>query len=161
MAGLLTEKVVSAQSTGTAAGTSTVATVRTLAGQPLARVQEMRVRLAVTGAMGGDTPTLDIYLQRAVAEDPDPAVAGDWEDFYHFAQVTSSTVDKVVTLPLPAAQDVDASLGSVSRTRAAESLAADTLLGGHWNGPIRIRQVVTKGAGAITAGTYDIELVGR
>jgi len=161
MAGLLTEKVVAAHSTGTAAVSATVATVRTLAGRPLARVQELRVRLNVTTPLAGDTPTLDVYLQRAVAEDPDPAVAADWEDFYHFPQVTTSTVDKVVTLPLPAAQDVDASLASMSRTRAVETLAADTALGGHWSGPIRVREVIATGGAISQAAVYDVEMVGR
>ncbi|CAB4166854.1 hypothetical protein UFOVP1383_29 [uncultured Caudovirales phage] len=161
MAKQLTKKVVSAQSTGTAAATATVATVLQIAGVPLARVKELRARLNVTVAMGGDTPTLNVYLQRPVAEDPDPAIDADWEDFYAFPQATNATLDKVVTLPLPHAQDVDASLATASRTRAIQALTADTVIGGHWSGPIRIRHVVTKGAGAITAGTYDVEFVGR
>lgn len=161
MTASLTEKVVDAHSSGTAAGSTTVATVRYLRGRPLASVEQMRVRLNVTTPLIGDTPTLDVYLQRPVAEDPDPTVAADWEDFYHFPQVTTAAVDKVVSLPLPAAQDVDASLGSMSRTRAVETLAADTALGGHWDGPIRIRQVLATGGVISQAAVYDVEMVGR
>lgn len=155
------EKVVAAHSTGTAAGSATVATVREVDGVPLTRLSELRVRLRVTTALVGDTPTLDVYLQRAVAADPDPTDATDWEDFYHFPQVTTSTVDKVISLPLPAAQDVDASLGTYSRNRGVEALAADTVLGGHWMGPIRIREVLATGGSITTAGVYDVEMVGR
>jgi len=161
MGGVYADKVVSAHSTGTAAVSTTVATVREVDGKPIALFRELRVRLNLTAEMGGDTPTCDVYLQRAVAEDPDSAVDADWEDFFHFPQMTTSKVDRIINLPLPLPQDVDASLGSYSRARAIEALAADTVLGGHWMGPIRVREVVTKGAGAITAGIYDIEMVGR
>lgn len=158
---LIAQKVVSAHSAGLVAASTTVATIRTVAGKPIQRIEQMRVRLKVTTAPIGDTPTLDVYLQRPVGANADPTVAADWEDFYHFPQVTTATVDKVVTLPLPLAQDVDASLGSMSRARAVEALAADTVLGGHWNGPIRIREVVATGGVITTAGVYDIEMTGR
>ena len=108
----------------------------------------------------GTTPTLDVYLQRPVVASPNPATAAHWEDFYHFPQVTTSAVDKVVTLPLPPAQDVDASLGTMSRARAVEALAADTAIGGHWAGPIRVREVIT-GTGISQAAVYDLELTGK
>src|SRR3546814_614060 len=107
--GVLAETVVAAHSTGTDAGSATVATVREVDGRPLERIEEMRARLKVTTPLVGDTPTLDVYLQRPVAADPDPATDEDWEDFYAFPQVTTSAVDKVVSLPLPLSQDADRS----------------------------------------------------
>ena len=160
MAGPLGEKVVSAHSTGTAAVSALVTTIRTLAGKPIHRVSELRARLNVTTPLVGTTPTLDVYLQRPVVASPNPATAAHWEDFYHFPQVTTSAVDKVVTLPLPPAQDVDASLGTMSRARAVEALAADTAIGGHWAGPIRVREVIT-GTGISQAAVYDLELTGK
>jgi hypothetical protein len=160
--GIYAEKVVSAHSAGLlATAGATVATIREIDKKPLALFDELRARLHVTTAAIGSTPTLDVYLQRAVAADPDPTDDSHWEDFYHFAQVTTATVDKIVSLPLPLAQDVDASLGSMSRTRGVVALAADTALGGHWMGPIRIREVVTTSGTITTAAVYDIEFVGR
>lgn len=152
---MVQEKVVDAHNTGTSAGTSTVATVQEVAGRSLDVMTELRARLNVTQALDGDTPTLDVYLQRKVG------AGDDWEDFYHFPQVTTSTVDKVVTLPLPLAQDVDGSLGSMSRDQETESLAADTALAGHWSGPVRIREVLATGGSISQAAIYDIEMVGR
>lgn len=150
---MVQEKVVDAHNTGTSAGTATVATVQNVGGRMLPAMAELRVRLNVTQAMTGTSPTLDIYLQRKVG------AGDDWEDFYAFPQVTTSTVDKVVTLPLPLAQDVDGSLGSMSRDQGVESLTADTALAGHWAGPIRVREVI---GGTVTqAAIYDIEMVGR
>lgn len=152
------EKVVSAQGTGLAAGTVTVATLSRVQGKPLDLLAWLRVRLTVTQAPVGTAgqPTLDVYLQRKVGADP------DWEDFYAFPQVGASTIDRVVTLPLPPAQDVDGSLGSASRTVAVESLAADTLLAGKWGDQIRIREVLADGGASSidTEAQYDIEMVG-
>lgn len=158
---MIAEKVISAQNTGTAAGTTTPATVREVDGVLIERLEEFRVRLNVTQALIGDTPTLDIYLQRAVAGNPAAATDAHWEDFYHFPQVTTSLADRIANFPLPAPQDVDASLASYSRARAIETLAADTALGGHPCGPIRIRAVLATGGVISQAGIYDIEIVGR
>ncbi len=163
MTAALIEKVVSAHSTGTVAGSATVATVREVKGRPLERIDEMRVRLHVTQATAGSVgPTVDVYLQRPVSASPDPTDDTDWEDFYRFPQFSTALVDKIVSLPLPLAQDVDASLGSMSRTRAIETLTADTALGGHWMGPVRIREVLGAAGGTITqAAIYDVEIAGR
>ncbi len=158
---MYSEKVLDEHETLLTAATSTVATVRHLGGIPLERLSEIRVRLNVTQGFIGDTPTGDIYLQRAVAAEPDPDVDADWEDFYHFPQFTTTPIDKVVTLPLPQAQDVDASLASYGRTRAVESLAADTVIGGHWMGPIRIREKRATGGAISQAAIYDVEMMGR
>jgi hypothetical protein len=157
--GYLAETVIAARNTGTTPGSATPATVHEVDGRPLGLIDELRCRLNVTQALTGTVPTLNVYLQRAVAGDPDPTVAADWEDFYAFPQVTTSTVDLVVSLPLPAAQDVDGTLTTASRARAVETLTADTLLAGHWAGPIRVREVL--GGTPTQAAIYDLELVGR
>ncbi len=150
------EKVISAHDTGTTPGTATVATLYHVDDQPLINLDELRVRLNVTQALDGTTPTLDVYLQRAVGVDPGD---DDWQDFYHFPQVTTSLVDVEVALPLPAPQDADGSLASASDAVVQESLAADTLLAGHWGSAIRIREVI--GGTPSQAAVYDVEMVGR
>jgi hypothetical protein len=158
MSAFVEQKVVSARSTGTTAGTTTVATVGKVQGKGLDVIAWLRVRLNVTTAPVGTAgqPTVDVYLERKVGADP------DWEDFYHFPQVGASLIDRVVNLPLPGPQDVDGSLGSASRTVAVETLAADTLLAGPWGDQIRIREVLADGGASSidTAAVYDVEMVG-
>lgn len=105
---------------------------------------------------GGDHPTLDVYLQRALAPSP---TADDWQDFYHFPQITSTATDREIVIPLPHPQDVDGSLGSASRAVVQETLAADTLIAGHWGEMIRIREVLTGDTTA--AGVYSVYVAGR
>lgn len=144
------ETVISAHDTGTDAQTATVATVRKVADRPLANLRHLAARLEVTQALDGTNPTLDVYLEREVG-------GGDWEDIYHFPQVTTSTVDKIVDLPL-ARSDADGSLATASRDVAVESLAADTLVGGHWGDRIRIREVI---GGTVTqAAIYSVHMIG-
>lgn len=152
---MASETVVSARTSATS-GTTTVVTVTRVDDMPLRRLSRLLVRMNVTQAMAGTTPTMDIYLQRALAPSPG---ASDWEDFYHFPQVTTSLTDRVLTLPLPEAQDADASLATYSRARAIETLAADTCLGGYWGDQIRIREVI--GGTVSTAAIYSIYMVGQ
>lgn len=138
------------------AGTETVTTIDHIDGQPIVRMAHLAVRLEVTTAIDGTVPTLDIYLQRATQPSPG---ADDWDDFYHFPQQTDAGAnDLVVHLPLPNPQDVDGSLGSASHAVVQESLAADTLLSGHWGEQIRIREVVT--GTDLTAAVYNLHFVG-
>jgi len=144
----------------TAAATVTVTTVTEIESVPIQLFRGLIARLEITRAAIGDTPTLDLYLQRAIRPSPDPTDDNDWEDFYAFPQHTTALQDLVVTLPLPAAQDVDGSLGSMSRTQAVETLAADTLLSGHWGDQIRIREKITTGGTISTAAQYHLHLTG-
>lgn len=144
-----------ARTSAATAGTATVSTLTAVGGKPLIGMERLSVRLEVTTTITGTAPTLDIYLQRATQASPG---ADDWDDFYHFPQVTDAgVVDLLVDLPL-ARSDADGSLGTASHAVVQESLAADTLLGGHWGEQIRIREVV--GGTSLTAAVYNVHFLG-
>tara|TARA_S200002703_G_scaffold159912_1_gene175449 strand:- start:15940 stop:16407 length:468 start_codon:yes stop_codon:yes gene_type:complete len=146
--GPITSGATAATTTPTG-GTLTVVDTLTIS-----QIKQASFRLEVTTGITGSTPTLDIYLQRATQSSP---TDDDWDDFYHFPQVTTSAVDYVVHAPLPLPQDVDGSLGSASHAVVQESLAADTLLAGALGEQIRIREKV--GGTGLTAAVYSIHIV--
>ena len=152
------ETVITARNAGTTAQTATAATVTSVGDRDLNIMQELNLRLEVTTKPEGSSPTFDLYLQRATQPSPG---GDDWQDFYHFPQVTDgAVVDLEVVLPLPRAADVDGSLGSYSNAVVQESLAADTVIAGHWGEQIRIREVV--GGTSLTQGcVYSVHVVGR
>ncbi len=140
------------------AGTTTPANgeVTKIGDLPLENVSQLSIRLEVTTAPVGSTPTMNIFLQRATQSSPG---VSDWDDFYHFPEVTTSVVDLVVHGPLPLPQDVDGSLGSASHAVVQEALAADTLLAGLVGHRLRIREVM--GGTGLTAAVYQIHIVAK
>src|SRR5689334_21478016 len=76
-------------------GNETRQAVETVDGEPLDLFDELVVYLEVTAAFaGGTAPTMDLYIQRALRPNADPTVDADWDDFYHFPQVTTGTTPK-------------------------------------------------------------------
>ena len=150
----MAEKTITVAASGATAATTTVETFDRIDKLPLELVKSLSVRLEVTTGITGSTPTLNIFLQRATQSSPG---GDDWDDWYHFPEITTSAVDHIVHGPLPLPQDVDGSLGSASHLVVQEALAADTLLAGAIGHQIRIREVVT-GTG-LTAAVYNIHLV--
>ncbi len=152
------ETLVAARNAGTVAQTATVKTITSVGDRQLDHMTSLNMRLEVATKPAGTTPTFDLYLQRATQASPSD---DDWQDFYHFPQVTDSAViDVEIALPLVGPQDVDGSLGSASVAVVQEALAADTLIAGHWGEQIRIREVV--GGSALSQGClYSLHAVGR
>jgi hypothetical protein len=155
------ETVLSARDAGTAAQTNKVKLIQSVDNVPIGDLDELRVRFKQTQQAAGTMPTMNLKLQRLVTGGV-PVLATDdmWEDFYAFPEIAAAAVQSfVVSLPLPLAQDVDGSLGSYSRAYAQGSLAADTVLAGHWLGPIRVIEIV--GGTVTTSVIYNLEFVGR
>lgn len=143
--------------TTTIAGTKSIGgdTITSIGTLPVANIKAFSIRMEVTTALAATTPTLDVYIQRATQSDPG---ADDWDDFYHFPQLTTGTHDVVVHGPLPVPQDADGTLASASHAVIQEALAADTLLGGIIGDEIRVREVV--GGTSITQqAIYNIHII--
>ena len=150
----MAEKTITVAASGATAATRLVETFDKIGELPLELVKSLSVRLEVTTGITGSTPTLNIFLQRATQSSPG---SDDWDDWYHFPEITTSAVDHIVHGPLPLPQDVDGTLGSASHLVVQEALAADTLLAGAIGHQIRIMEKIT-GTG-LTAAVYNIHLV--
>ena len=150
----MAEKTITVAASGATAATITVETFDKIGELPLELVKSLSVRLEVTTGITGSTPTLNIFLQRATQSSPGN---DDWDDWYHFPEITTSAVDHIVHGPLPLPQDVDGTLGSASHPVVQEALTADVLLAGAIGHQIRIMEKIT-GTG-LTAAVYNIHLV--
>lgn len=149
------EKVISARTSATT-GTAKVVSVLELQDTFLDEFEELSVYLDINTALVGTTPTMDIYLQRAVTDTPDEDTDADWEDFYAFPQATTSLIEKTILLPLSRAGSDDAATAGGDREMA--TLTADTLKPGHWGDQIRI--VEKMGGTVTTAAVYDVTITG-
>jgi hypothetical protein len=137
------------------AGTVTVVTVGEIGGDSPILFDELWAYLQITTAIAGTVPTLDVFLQRALVPNPNPATNNHWQDLFHFPQV-AATGEHVAVLPVK--QEAGSSVAADgSRSRLNEGEAADANTLGHWGDQIRIREVVT---GTITAGVYSLHLTG-
>lgn len=145
----------------TAAATVTVVTVMDIEGKALMLFRELIVRMEVTRAMTGSSPTMDVYLQRAIRPDPDATDDNDWEDWLHFPQVTTAAMDKVAYAPaaLPAATTAhNMELRNGIRDQAVESMGDNRLVAGHWGDRLRVREKIT---GTVTqAAQWHLHLIG-
>src|SRR5207249_1712531 len=104
---------------------------------------ELLVYLQVTQAMTGTSPTMDIYLERPVVPNADPANSAHWDDLYHFTQVGTSANEEVTVLPIPRQSSATVSTtGDIGATRGVQALAADTAKNGHWGDRLRIAEVM-------------------
>ena len=153
----MTQQTIAVAASVLTAGTTTIATLSEVDNLPLEHTDKLSIRLEVTTPMIGDTPTMDIFIQRT-QDDPG---ADDWDDWFAFPQVTTSAVDLVVHGPLPLPQDADGSLASASHAVIQEALAADTLLAGLIGHKLRIREKITTSGTITTAAIYNIHLVAK
>ena len=155
MSRLKREKVISARTSATT-GTAKVAHLLFLGGRHIEEFEEIIAYLDVNTALAGTSPTMDIYLQRAVTDTPDEDTDADWEDFYAFPQAVAGLIEKTVHIPLgrQGSDDVAAAGGD----REMATLTADTLKPGHWGD--RIRVVEKMGGTVTTAAVYDLTLTG-
>jgi len=151
------EAVISARTCANS-GTATVVTPATVDGVGLDLFDELVAFLDVTTAfVGGTSPTMDIYLQRAVRPNADPTVDADWEDLYHFTQVVSATLQRLVGLP--AVKTVTAEPGATQgHARTLDTLAAESGLPGHWGDKLRVREKIGGTVG--TACVYSLYFTG-
>ena len=142
--------------TSATSGTATVVTVYTIGtpAAPLSLFDELTVYLDVTTALAGTTPTMNLYLQRAIRPNADPATDADWEDFYASLQVTTGIVQHVVTLPSYLASAPAVAPNAVTHTRSLDTMTADSLRQGHQGHGLRIREKI---GGTVTqAAVYSI-----
>ncbi len=149
------EKVISARTSATT-GTSKVLQALLVGGHALDEFEELIAYLDVNTALVGTTPTMDIYLQRAVTDTPDEDTDADWEDFYAFPQAVAATMEKTVHLPLQRTGSDD--VAGAGGDREMATLTADTLKPGHWGD--RIRVVEKMGGTVTTSAVYDLTLTG-
>lgn len=150
--------LVSARTSATT-GTSVVATPTLLAGVPLDEFEELLVYLNVTTPLVGTTPTMRIYLQRAVVPNPNPATDAHWDDFFCFLEITPASSQAVIAVfPVRPWGAVVRELATwdLGRDMAAQAPSEAKL--GHWGDRIRI---VEKMGGTITqAAIYNIFATG-
>ncbi len=156
--GVARQKVIDAQ-TSAASGTNVRATVIEVTDPsgrviPLSIVDELFIYVHLTVALVGTSPTMNLYLQRAVVPDPDPTVDADWTDFYAFFQITTSLSEFVATIPVYDMGYVSNSPGANQRNRVHATLAANTQITGHWGDRIRI--VEKMGGTVTTQAVYDV-----
>jgi hypothetical protein len=142
--------------TSATSGTATVVTADNVDGIALDLFDELVAYLDAT-ALAGTAPTMDVYLQRAIRTNADPTVDSDWEDFYHFPQVTTSAVLLVVNIPAVKTVGSDA-LTTAGHARVLEALAADSLRPGHWGDKLRVREKM--GGTVTTPSTWSLYLTG-
>ncbi len=137
------ETWISARTSAASGQTTTVVTVAKINTMSLWDVDELLVYLQVTTALTGTTPTMDIYLQRPVVPNADPATAANWDDLYHFTQVQTSLNEEVTVLPIPRQSSATVSTtGDIGATRSLQTLAGDTAKNGHWGDRLRIVEVM-------------------
>ncbi|KKL08409.1 hypothetical protein LCGC14_2576160 [marine sediment metagenome] len=151
------EKVISARTSATS-GTSTPKTVTEVDSVPLDEFEELLIDLNITTALVGTTPTMDIYLQRGLVPNPDPATDADWEDIYAFLQIATSLVRHVTHLPLQRGEAVETATGH-SHMRTLEALTADSVRIGYWGDQLRIREKM--GGTVTTEAVYDLSVTGK
>jgi hypothetical protein len=157
--GRTAREAVIAGRTSATSGTATVpagASIQTIDGIQLDFFEDLVAYLDATG-LAGTAPTMDVYLQRALRPNADPAVDADWEDFYHFPQVTTSAVLLAVTFPLvkTVANDAPTAQG---HTRVLEAIAADAGRPSHWGDALRVREKM--GGTVTTPSTWSLYLMG-
>ncbi len=151
------EKVVDARTSATS-GTAVVATVLLLDGRALDEFEQLHVYVQVTTALIGTTPTMDIYLQRAVVPNPDPANDAHWDDYFALDQITTNLLEEVITLPV---QQIAAGAESVSiqgHVRITAALGERVLRVGHWGDRLRIVEKI--GGTVTTQAIYNIIFTG-
>ena len=150
------EKVISAKTSATS-GTSTPRIVESVNNVPLDEFEELLIYLNVTTALIGTAPTMDIYLQRAIAPNPAVATDADWEDIYAFPQVVAALVEHITHLPVQRGEAPETATGH-SHVRTLDTLIADSVRVGHWGDQIRIREKI--GGVVTTEAVYDLSITG-
>ncbi len=150
------KKVVDAR-TSASSGTAVVTTITELLGHDLDEFSELLIYLDVNTALVGSTPKMDIYLQRALVEDPDPTDDTHWTDLFAFSQVAASTVERLAHLPVDSiSTQLQSGSRDIARTHAA--LSAGQAVAGHWGDRIRIVEKMTNTI--TTKAVYDITFTG-
>ena len=155
MGRVVREKVISARTSATT-GAAKVLNVLHVGGRLVEEFKELIAYLDVNTALAGTSPTMDIYLQRAVTDTPDEDTDADWEDFYAFPQAVAGLIEKTVHIPLGRQGSDD--VAGAGGDREMATLTADALKPGHWGDQIRI--VEKMGGTVTTAAVYDITITG-
>lgn len=127
-------------------------------GVPLDLFESLTLYWEVIFAATGVSPTLDLYVQRAIKPNASPGTAGDWEDYYHFPQVTTALTLSVVQMPAIKTGSGTQS-GSTGYFRVVQALAVSTLNYGHWFDALRLVEV-SAGTQTLQA-MYNVHVVGR
>ena len=158
----LTAREIIVPSRTSVAGPTTLATLKTIAGIPIDLFDELILYKAITTALVGTAPTLDIYFQSSPVAAPDPAVDAHWDDFAKFIQSTQATGLAAHILPLVAGVMAAAASSTVamSHVRGAEQagFVAGNQFPYHWGDQLRIREV--EGGTVTTHAVYSIHAVG-
>ena len=152
------ETLVSTRTSETT-GTAVVATPTLLEGVPLDEFGELLIYLQVTTALVGTSPTMRIYLQRAVVPNPDESIDAHWTDIYCFLEITpASSQEEVVLFPIrpwgPTVQEI----ASWGFPREVATQVPREAYVGHWGSRIRI--VEKMGGTVTTAAVYSIHATG-
>ncbi len=153
-------KVLGPYTSQLANGNAVVDTISMLDGVPISEFCELRFRFKTSQALTGAGAVLDIYLQRPVSGTvPAPDTDEDWDDFASLPQFGLGGVDRVLAVPMEHPQAATwAAVGTASHVQAVYTLAADSILPGHWGDAIRIG--AKSGGGASGAAIYTVEVTG-
>lgn len=151
------ETVVAARTSATS-GTATVDTIFEIGAMALLEFDELLINIVSSQSLAGTTPTMDIYLQRAIHPTADPAISTHWQDIVAFPQITAG-VDELAHLPVYAVPSAATSqMVDVSRAREEGSISGDRANFGHWGDRIRIREKM--GGTVTTSCIYSIHMTG-
>jgi hypothetical protein len=127
-----------------AAGTSVAAS--SFKGNMLTKAEGLVIDATLTGATGG---TLDVYLQRKVADD-------SWFDWVHFPQLADGAATKRYTVTITGNGSTIVEVGGGSDASPGVALAANTAVDVTPGGDVRIVFVAGVGTSAGAAQTINI-----
>ena len=133
--------------THTTAGASGGTTIEPETFKALERYEEVQV---VAQLRGVSSDTLDVYLQRKVADNV-------WADWCHFPQIASGAAVKTYSVTM-ASNNGAVLVGSGTDASPGQALAANTYVGGHPGDELRIVSVA--GASTSASADQDIYLIG-
>lgn len=142
-------------------GTTVLGIVDEIDEYALEGFEELLLHLSVTTALQGSSPTMDLYLQRAIRPNPDVDTDAHWADYYRVDQVGNNTLyERQQTWPVKGiAINLKAANVDSPVEQAGATLAMEELYVGHWHDRLRI--VEKMGGTVTTAAVYSIYVTGR
>lgn len=115
----------------------------------LDRFDGFNIDADLVGATGG---TLDVYLQRQVADNV-------WRDWLHFPQLTAGgAAVRYSVSTAPGVANTIVAVGTGTDSAATPVLAANTFVGGHPGTKVRV--VLVAGASTSAGAVYTIHIKG-
>lgn len=145
-------------------GTNVRGTFSTLDGYDLEGFKQLNIYLQVTTPLVGTSPTMNVFLQRAVVSNPDPTNDAHWDDILAYTQVTDSSglntdgKNEDICM-IPYVSMFGGIIQSTATTyRETANLTAARAKAGHLGDCLRV--VEKMGGTVTTAAVYSIHAMG-